>query len=1119
MTPETGRRFGPYEIQAKLGGGGMGHVFRAWDARLHREVAVKLLHNEYSMPGMRERFLREARAASALNHPNICTVFDIGEQDGDPYLVMELLEGETLKDRIQRSTIQPEELICVAREVAEALSAAHAKGIIHRDIKPANIFLVGKANGKTQSKVLDFGLAKVEPGTHGHRGRSTDITTVGATVGTLAYMSPEQARGEVLDSRSDLFSLGVVLYEMATRQVPFPGATSALVFVKLLNQAPEPVRDWNDAVPRELERIISKLLAKERSARYQTANELDEALAKLSEPKAGGWLRKAVATVPLVRAPDPVARERRSSRRRSGSDSQMEPAGSGMGMTSMPAVPRTASEQAQVLRPVARLPRDESGLANGVLVTPQASSGRMPQPVEHAELRAGEPAIDDEQSRQFIPYGSRGGAAGQGVAVKVEPLKPVSAASGRSSVQTATEAAGAVLPVLLDPPAAGRAVPTTPAAEANRAGAAEADGEGAGRPAEARLRRHPLLLWGLVALVVMVLLLVYMLVRRGTASPLAASDLVVITTVENRTGNKSLDGSVAEALEIDLAQSPRLKLATPDAYFTALRLAGGGPGELSETRKALAAARRMNAQAYLSGSVQGATPPYTLHVDLRSASSEEVLASVEEHAASLQELPGAIDRLSDGIRASVGERAESINETHIPLTHEATGNLEALRILAQGIEEQATGRTEEALHSFQESAELDPHCPQTQLRLVTLYRKLHAEVAAADSARLALAGSDGASDRVKGLAQYEYEVNASGDLNRATSIIRRLLAGFPHDSLALADLALVLRLQGHLPEALQAAQQSYAEDAFQLEGYLQAEAALIGLDRDEAALKMEEQVERLGLARVRGSLIGAYLQGRDDLAGQDGSAKPGIHSDWSYGLYLDNAGKLENGLALWRANAATARVTTGLRSESSFLLAQGALDHALIGDCTNALLLLHEADAEPRGLTALFNTGMASALCGQAREANQTMTTIATQFPQSTAWNDYLQADLRAAVALAGNDPASALGFLQAIRQFDLISLTPLLRGRAHLALEQLQIGIVDFQTVLSHRGTAFVTGTDAYPVAEIGVARAFADTGDLGNSAEAYRRFLMLWKDGDPKQPLLVEARAHSTPGGTAVP
>jgi eukaryotic-like serine/threonine-protein kinase len=263
MVPEIGQRFGPYEILGRLGGGGMGLVFRAWDERLHREVAIKLLHDDYTMPGMRERFLQEARAASALNHPNICTVFDIGEQNHNPYLVMELLEGETVKDRVAHGALSAEEIVLYATEITDALTVAHSKGIVHRDIKPANIFLVRMPNGKKQAKVLDFGLAKIGLEMRGGlESRALDLTLAGSTVGTLPYMSPEQARGEPLDLRSDLFSLGIVLYEMATGQVPFQGATSALVFVQLFSHTPESVRNWNESIPRDLEKVVLKLLEK-----------------------------------------------------------------------------------------------------------------------------------------------------------------------------------------------------------------------------------------------------------------------------------------------------------------------------------------------------------------------------------------------------------------------------------------------------------------------------------------------------------------------------------------------------------------------------------------------------------------------------------------------------------------------------------------------------------------------------------------------------------------------------------------------------------------------------------------------------------------------------------------
>jgi serine/threonine protein kinase len=304
MFPEAGEKLGPYEILGTLGGGGMARVFRAWDGRLHREVAIKVIDEDFDMPGIGERFLREARAVSGLNHPNICTIFDIGEQNGAPYLVMELLEGETLRERIDQAALSVEDILRFGAEVSDALAAAHARGIVHRDIKPANIFLVKKPNGSAQAKVLDFGLAKVERQPSEDRHFTSNLTTMGATVGTVSYMSPEQARGEHLDARSDLFSLGVVMYEMATGQLPFRGNTSALVFVQLLGQmAPEPIRRFNGEIPAELEHVIMKLLAKSARARFQSATELTDELQELAEQRSG-WLTR-LKTSPVGRPVDP----------------------------------------------------------------------------------------------------------------------------------------------------------------------------------------------------------------------------------------------------------------------------------------------------------------------------------------------------------------------------------------------------------------------------------------------------------------------------------------------------------------------------------------------------------------------------------------------------------------------------------------------------------------------------------------------------------------------------------------------------------------------------------------------------------------------------------------------
>jgi len=1099
MIPEVGQRFGPYEILGRLGGGGMGLVFRAWDERLHREVAIKLLHDDYTMPGMRERFLQEARAASALNHANICTVFDIGEQDHNPYLVMELLEGETVKDRVAFGALPAEEIVRYAIEISDALAVAHAKGIVHRDIKPANIFLVKMANGKSQAKVLDFGLAKIGlEHRDGWESGRLDLTTAGATVGTLSYMSPEQARGESLDIRSDLFSLGIVLYEMATRQVPFRGTTSALVFVQLFSHDPEPVRNWNESIPRELEKVILKLLAKERKARFQTAQELREALVKVSN-KLGraGWLNKGpAAVVPLVRANDPVAWHKGPRRSQSGTRARaflaLEDSAPGSG--------------SMVTRPHRLVDKDWAGL-----------EARQKRPVHGSAL-----AVESEEmSSQLDTF--------HGAAARIDS-DGAAAPEGAASDSPAGEQLWRPEPVLLrsrsavtlldddlDDVVVGHVSVETVAEDS-----ADEELIAASLAVDARTRIR--IAVAAIAIVIGVAAVAMLQIGLFRTLVLGLNDHLLLTVIQNKTGDKNLDETVMQGIEIALRQSRSLNVLGGEAYRAGRRQIEVESSS-TETVSGQRVAQRIGAKAYLYGEIMRSGTSYTISVDVLKTDSNDKVATLEETAASRERIPAALGRLARDIRIEVSEDSTDEAQGSVPFEAEGTANVNALHAYAVGEAAIQRGHAAAGLEAYQQAVALDPNFVQAQMRLAWLYRSEKAEVASANAAELARNAAAKASEKTKLLTQFCYEINARGDYDGAVKTIREFVTRYPRDIDGMKELALVLRVEGLLPESLQAAQRGYGEHPFDAETYVEAELGMVEMDRYDDALQLEAQAEHIGVLPSSNLLIANYLAGNEEALAKRVNAMqvaftgttsadgaPVTHAElYEYGLYLDAIGKMGAGSELWRVTAATSGSVPELASTQASMLAQGALDRALMENCTIALEMVDDVKSLPKGPVATFNAGMAAALCGDQPYAMSTIKILQETYPQNTAVAKSYVPQLQAAAEIGVKEPEKALDSLITLELYGEISLTPYLRGMANAALGQTSAAVLDFQTAESHRGRSFLLSGNVYPMAELGAARAYAARRAKVSSVESYRRFLTVWREADRGQPLMVEALAKS--------
>ena len=1046
--PMTGDQFGPYEILGTLGRGGVGEVYRAWDGRLEREVALKLLHDDYPQFGNRERFLIEARAASALNHGNICTVFDIGEKDGWPYLVMELLKGITLKQRIERSSLGAEEIVRIGAEVASALGAAHALGIIHRDIKPANVMLMRQPDGRTRVKVLDFGLAKLTAPLPGRLTHHDDhLTVVGEAVGTVSYMSPEQARGEELDGRSDLFSLGVVMYEMATRRTPFQGATTALLFAQLLGSDPEPIREWNDSIPRTLEKIIFRLLEKDPAQRFHNAAEAAAALEHVAARlNSGRWRRASSPAVPLVRVEEPVARPE------------------------LPARPEFLREPARTP------PRSRSGLS---LAESRSSSARIPRAASSASGRA-------EQTREASGSRYKQAMEPQGSDLQSpDSQSPNSQSSGPRSRRSTAFSSGSQHQGELENVAEPPSVP--------------------------ELRSHPwrrMWLGGGVAAAVLCIAGAVFTVRAAGShgAVLGPADTLLITAVENHTGVQTLDGSVAEGLEFDLAQTPALSIRTVGEFRTVVHSLGADGQPVSQAL-ARQAAEAAGAHAFAYGEVregeQGAhssSAGFSLHVAVLETAGTRELASADARAGRTEEIPGAIDEVTHQLVQQLTGSSSSgdVGRKQVPLAREASGALNALHAYSVAVAAQAAGRRTAALRSFAIATATDPGFVQAQIETAWLARDAGAEVASRQAALRAMDSAQDRSARTVLLAETAGELIGRDNAGRALSAAKTLLQQNSHDASARLAEVRVLRAGGDYRQAEHSAQQALAAGVRNSELFREAELSLIALDRYDDALALEEQAARVSIPHPEIVLAAAYLAGREErvataLGDLDRLTEDAALAAPVRAAYYDNTGQLADGQAAWSEAARAVRSQPAMAGAGEWMLARAALNRALAGECEVALQFAQAAARASAGDQARAAGSLAGALCNSTAGSLGENPDLAT----------------RAAGALALGDPQGAVAALSSSGTAGSDPVLTYVRGMAHLQSGSAAAAAQDFQEVLTHRGAIFAGGANLYAVAQLKLARAYEEAGERSRSTEAYRQFLSLWDGAGSADRLRMEAMA----------